>query len=223
MDQVTHYSKKLLVTRWSISKDPSSPTTERQHHLARWTANVGILKTKTTQNTHSYVSKNSLLFIFNNYSSPITTALQHLKVCAMALWGKQYHQINQLCLTDVTLASCAQTDSVWFYLHQHQYLPSRKEPVTKAGMVPQVSCWMSLSVLPGRRKSNGGCCELAWSYHQHSLDTPSFSCCSWAQAVRTWKPPLPYKQDRKHGWRDTTQEVDQWGVDKAQHKGTWAR
>lgn len=38
--------------------------------------------------------------------------------------------------------------------------------------------------------------------------------CSWTQAIKTWKPLMPCKQGRKHDWHGTSQDVDQWVMDK---------
>lgn len=92
--------------------------------------------------------------------------------------------------------------------------PRRNQSVTEAGVVPPVAYCTSLSGVPLLGwESNRDCRELAQSCHRYSVQGTNF-CHGWAQAAEAWKPPLPCKWGRKHGWHEPTQEAWPQAMDK---------
>lgn len=76
-DQAKHYSRKLLVTSWTIWKDQFSPTTGRAVLPCMADCRCGHSYrncTKHTKRLYYVLTLAKILFILNNYSSPIATS-----------------------------------------------------------------------------------------------------------------------------------------------------
>lgn len=155
---------------------------------------MGILKKNNTEHIkilHYILTLAKILFFLFLIiiQAPL---LQHPSISRSVLWPSRENRIpaNQSAALNTGHVSQLRAHRLGLILFsfaptprssQH---PRRNQAVTEAGVVPPVAYWTSLYGLPlVGWKARGGCCEL-----------PNLSCCSWAQAIKTWKPPLPCKR-----------------------------